>query len=71
MDAQLLGKELRLFHREDVPSCSQHDLRLCSSQTQRKYPFPTAGEIIAKEGNAYVVKKNDIEVRGSYILCYN
>ena len=29
---------------------------------QKKYPLITAGEIIAKEGNAYEAKKNDTEV---------
>ena len=41
-----------------------HDCALC--RPQKKYPLTTAGEIIAKEGNAYEAKKNDTEVRGAY-----
>ncbi len=38
-------------------------MRRCGRRPARKYPLITAGEIIAKEGNAYEAKKNDTEVR--------
>ena len=34
----------------------------CVGRPAKKYPLITAGEIIAKEGNAYEAKKNDSEV---------